>query len=64
MDIKKNYKSLIALMPQVSHVCSAKIHLLNKVFVQNSLSKGDAEWLFQSRLIGSPFLNEKIPKTR
>lgn len=41
-------------MPQVSHVCSAKICLLNKVFVQNSPSKGDAEWLFQSWLIGPP----------
>ena len=45
MDIKKIDKDLIALMPQVSHVCSAKICLLSKVFVQNSLSKGDAEGL-------------------
>lgn len=36
-------KGLIALMPQVSLLCSAKICLLNKVLVQNNLSKGDAE---------------------
>lgn len=56
---KKIDKGLIALMPQVSLLCSAKICLLNKVLVQNNLSKGDAEWLLQPWLIGSSFFKLK-----
>lgn len=41
--LKKIDKGLIALMPQVSLLCSAKICLLNKVLVENNVSKGDAE---------------------
>lgn len=46
-------------MPQVSLLCSAKICLLNKVLVENNLSKGDAEWLLQLWLIGSSFFKWK-----
>lgn len=57
--LKKIDKGLIALMPQVSLLCSAKICLLNKVLVQNNLSKGDAEWLLQPWLTGSSFFKWK-----
>lgn len=57
--LKKIDKGLIALMPQVSLLCSAKICLLNKVLVENNVSKGDAEWLLQLWLIGSSFFKWK-----
>lgn len=56
---KKFDMNLIAFILQVSRVRSIKIRLLNEVFVKNSPSKGDAEWLFQSWLTESSIFKWK-----